>query len=85
MPVKITVCVGSSCHVRGSRAMLKRFTEVIKAERLEDEVVLLGSFCMERCGETMNWKFNEEDISSENLEDAEKTLRNKLVETVKGS
>ena len=60
--------------------MLKRFTEVIKAERLEDEVVLLGSFCMERCGETMNWKFNDEDISSENLEDAEKTLRNKLVE-----
>lgn len=85
MPVKITVCVGSSCHVRGSRTVLKRFAEVIRAEHLEDEVVLLGSFCMERCGETMNWKFNEEDISSENLEDAEKTLRNKLAETVKGS
>jgi NADH:ubiquinone oxidoreductase subunit E len=80
MPVNVTVCVGSSCHVRGSRAVLKRFAEVIKAEHLENEVVLLGSFCMERCGETMNWRFNEEDISSENLEDAEKTLRNKLVE-----
>lgn len=85
MPVNVTVCVGSSCHVRGSRAVLKRFAEVIKAEHLEEEVVLLGSFCMERCGETMNWKFNEEDISSKNLEDAEKTLRNKLVETVKRS
>jgi len=83
MPVKITVCVGSSCHVRGSRAVLKRFAEIIRREQLEDEVLLVGSFCMERCGETMSWKFNEEDISSRSVEDAEKTLREKLVQAVK--
>jgi len=89
--VKVTVCVGSSCHVRGSRAVLKRFAEIIKTEQLEDkvqlqdEVELLGSFCMERCGETMSWKFNDDEITSLNVEDAEATLREKLSETLKES
>ncbi|NQU23725.1 MAG: NAD(P)H-dependent oxidoreductase subunit E [Candidatus Nealsonbacteria bacterium] len=91
MSVKVTVCVGSSCHVRGSRAVLKRFAEIIKTEQLEDkvqlqdEVELLGSFCMERCGETMSWKFNDDEITSLNVEDAEATLREKLSETLKES
>ena len=80
MPVKITVCAGSSCHVRGSRAVLKRFAEIIKTEKLDDKVALVGSFCMERCGESMNWKFNDEDISSGSADEAEKTLRSKLAE-----
>ena len=83
MPIKVTVCVGSSCHVRGSRAVLKRFAEIIKAERLEEEVALLGSFCMEQCGECMNWNFNDEDISSTTVEEAEETLRSKLTEVIK--
>lgn len=78
MPVKVTVCVGSSCHIRGSRAVLKRFAEIIRAGNLQDQVILLGSFCMERCGEGMNWKFNDEEITSSNLEEAEKTFRGKL-------
>lgn len=80
MPVKVTVCVGSSCHIRGSRSVLKRFAEIIRGEGLEHEVALVGSFCMERCGECMNWKFDDEDISSTSLEEAEKTLRSKLAE-----
>ena len=63
--------------------MQKRFAEIIKAEDLDDEVALLGSFCMERCGESMNWKFNEEDISSTSLEEAEETLRSRLRKAVK--
>ena len=78
MAIKVTVCVGSSCHVRGSRAVLKRFAEIIEAEQLGHEVALVGSFCMERCGEGMNWKFNDEDITSANVERAEQTLRAKL-------
>jgi NADH-quinone oxidoreductase subunit G len=78
--VKVTVCAGSSCHVRGSRAVLKRFAEIIKTENLEDKVALLGSFCMERCGEGMNWRFNDEDITSVTVEEAERTLREKLAE-----
>ena len=78
MAIKVTVCVGSSCHIRGSRAVLKRFAEIIRAENLGDEVALVGSFCMELCGEGMNWKFNDEAVTSANVEEAEQTLRAKL-------
>jgi NADH:ubiquinone oxidoreductase subunit E len=76
----VTVCAGSSCHVRGSRAVLKRFAEIIKTEELEDRVALVGCFCMERCGEGMNWKFNDEEIFSGSVEEAEETFRSKLAE-----
>lgn len=78
MPTKVTVCVGSSCHIHGSRSVLKRFAEIIRAEGLEEEVVLLGSFCMERCGETTNWRFGEEDVASPGLAEAEEALRVRL-------
>jgi NADH:ubiquinone oxidoreductase subunit E len=78
VPVTVTVCVGSSCHIRGSRAVLKRFAEILKAENLKDEVLLIGSFCMERCGEHMNWKFDDEGISSPTVEHAEQMLRSRL-------
>ena len=80
--VKVTICVGSSCHIRGSRAVIRRFAEIIKEEHLGDEVALMGSFCMERCGETMNWRFDDEDISSNTVEEAEETLRSRLAKAI---
>jgi len=81
--LKVTVCVGSSCHVRGSRAVLNRFAQIVEAERLPDDVALLGSFCMERCGETMNWRLDGQELSSKTVEEAEQTLRDTLNEVFK--
>ena len=80
MPTRVTVCVGSSCHVRGSREVLKRFAELIKQNGLEDEVVLSGSFCMDRCGEGMNWRIGDEDMSSANVAEAEAAFRHRLID-----
>jgi len=82
VPVTVTVCVGSSCHIRGSRAVLKRFAEIIKTEGLDSQVALAGSFCMERCGEHINWMFGDEEISSVSVEQAEQTFRDKLKEVM---
>ena len=83
MAINVTVCVGSSCHVRGSRDVLKRFAKIIKEENREKDVVLLGSFCRERCGEGTNWQFDDEEISSSSVEEAEQTLRARLSEVEK--
>ena len=48
----VTVCVGSSCHIKGARKVIDCFNELLKRHGLENEVELRGSFCMERCGET---------------------------------
>ncbi len=45
----VSICIGSSCHLKGSEKLVELFQEKIKDEHLEDDVVLSGSFCLGRC------------------------------------
>ena len=47
--MKITVCIGSSCHLKGSEQIVALLQEALKNYHLEDEVVLTGSFCIGQC------------------------------------
>ncbi len=47
--MKITVCIGSSCHVRGSRQVVEQLQELVKNNNLSDKVELAGTFCMGKC------------------------------------
>lgn len=49
--LKVTVCIGSSCHIKGSRQVVEDFQRLIAAENLEDKIELDGTFCMGRCQE----------------------------------
>jgi NADH:ubiquinone oxidoreductase subunit E len=75
----VTVCVGSSCHIKGARQVIERFGELTKAHRLEDRIELKGSFCMERCGEGLNWQIGEEPITSASVEEAVETFLRRFV------
>ena len=43
----IYICIGSSCHLKGSRSVIEKMEERIRREHLEDRVNIRGSFCME--------------------------------------
>ncbi len=45
----VQVCVGSSCHLKGSADIVELFEKAVKDHNLEDEVVLSGSFCIGKC------------------------------------
>jgi len=77
--VTITVCVGSSCHVRGARKIIRRYTELIEKRHLKDLVVLKGSFCMDRCTEGVNLEINGEPASAQTLEGAERIFEEKVM------
>ena len=47
--MKICVCIGSSCHIKGSRQVVKQLQELINANNLGDKVELSGTFCIGRC------------------------------------
>lgn len=47
--MKITVCIGSSCHIKGSRQVVEQLQELIRTENLSDRVELAGTFCMGQC------------------------------------
>jgi NADH:ubiquinone oxidoreductase subunit E len=45
----VQVCVGSSCHLKGSEAIVSLLESAIAENHIEDEVVLTGSFCIGKC------------------------------------
>ena len=47
--MKITVCIGSSCHIKGSRQVVEQLQYFINENNLGDEVELGGTFCMGKC------------------------------------
>ena len=47
--MKITVCIGSSCHIKGSRQVVKALQQLIADNDLGDKVELGGTFCMSNC------------------------------------
>ena len=47
--MKITVCIGSSCHIKGSRRVVEQLQNLIKQNNLEDKVELCGTFCLGKC------------------------------------
>ena len=49
--LKVTVCIGSSCHVKGSRQVVEELQYLVGENGLKDKVELGGTFCMGRCQE----------------------------------
>ena len=47
--MRITVCIGSSCHVKGSRQVVKMLQQLIAEHNIGDKVDLSGTFCLSNC------------------------------------
>ena len=47
--MKVTVCIGSSCHIKGSRRVVEQLQYLIAENHLGDKVDLGGTFCMGKC------------------------------------
>ncbi len=47
--MKITVCIGSSCHIKGSRQVVEQLQYLIAENNLKDKIELGGTFCMGKC------------------------------------
>lgn len=56
---EIKICIGSACHVRGSYDVVEKFKEIVAARGLEDEVELVGSFCMDTCSDGVAVKYGD--------------------------
>ena len=61
--VKIKVCIGSSCHIKGSRQVVEELQHLIAANNVKDVVELGGTFCMGRCQDGVCVTLNDEFFS----------------------
>lgn len=48
--LSLSVCVGSSCHLKGSYDVIEGFREAISSRGLEDKIELKAAFCLGKCG-----------------------------------
>ncbi|MGI6150561.1 MAG: (2Fe-2S) ferredoxin domain-containing protein [Christensenellales bacterium] len=61
--MKITICIGSSCHLKGSRQIVESLQELVEQNGLNDRIQLSGTFCMGRCMEGVCVQLDEEFFS----------------------
>ena len=47
--VELSVCIGSSCHLKGSYNVIQTFQHLIEENALHDKVDFKATFCMKRC------------------------------------
>ena len=59
----ITICIGSSCHLKGSRTIIQKLEELITERQLNDKIELNGSFCMGECSNGVCVNINDELFS----------------------
>lgn len=81
--VTVTLCVGSSCYVRGSNKVADAFESLIEKEGLQDEIEMMGAFCMERCSMGVSIRVDDQIYSSVRPEDAETFFYDEIMPRVK--
>ncbi len=59
----VTICVGSSCHLKGSREIITRLETLITEHKLKNKVELNGAFCMGQCVKGVCVKLDDELFS----------------------
>ena len=57
--MKLTVCIGSSCHLKGSRQIVEQLQKLIAENNIEEKVELVGTFCLGSCQTGVSVKVDE--------------------------
>ena len=47
--MKVTICIGSACHLKGSREIIKQLQALVAEHGIGDKVDLNGAFCTGNC------------------------------------
>ena len=86
--VIVQVCVGSSCHLKGSPEIVELLQKAVEEHHLEDEVTLAGSFCIGKCNRVgVTIQVNDDihvGITKENFKEFSISLRTELSENQRG-
>jgi NADH:ubiquinone oxidoreductase subunit E len=77
--LQVFICVGSSCHLKGSYQIIKSFEELIKEKKLDDQVELKASFCLGHCTKGVSVKVEDEFIEGLNITNVKEMFEKYIV------
>ena len=61
--MKVQVCIGSSCHKRGSDEVMKRLKELVAENNLQDKVTVCSAFCLKHCEDGVSVAIDDDVIT----------------------
>lgn len=61
--MEVRVCIGSSCHLRGSYDIINLMKSRVDENGLNDKVNIAAAFCLGKCGEGVSIKVDDTVIS----------------------
>lgn len=76
----ISVCVGSSCHLKGSYDIIRVFEKIIKDNNLEKEIELKAEFCCNNCRNPVSVRVDDNKVYSIDKDGAETFFRETVLE-----
>ena len=79
--VNVSVCIGSSCHIKGSRKVLNRLQCLIEQNGFSEKIDFRGAFCMGLCKPGVSVSVNDEvfSVDPETVDDFfEKEIKSKI-------
>ena len=80
----IQICVGSSCHLKGSYEIVELLQKAVEEYHLEDQVTLAGSFCLGKCSRVgVTVQVDEEVYAGVTKEDFKEFLRENVLKKLK--
>lgn len=62
--MKISVCIGSACHIKGSYNVLNSFQQLREEYGLADNVEVNAVFCLGHCTEAVSVQLDDGEIQS---------------------
>lgn len=76
----VQVCVGSSCHLKGSQEIVELLKKNLETFHLEDDVILMGAFCIGQCShEGVTVQVDDEIVCGVNRENFSDFFRRKVL------
>jgi len=75
----IFVCIGSSCHLKGSYDVVQALQELIEISKLESSVSIKASFCLGECTKGVSVKINDGPIIGVNRDNVTEFFDNYII------
>ena len=64
----VSVCVGSSCHLKGSYNIINLLKDAVSKNGLEEKVEVKAAFCLGKCQNGVSMKVDDEIVTGVNTE-----------------
>ncbi|MCK9191700.1 MAG: (2Fe-2S) ferredoxin domain-containing protein [Sphaerochaetaceae bacterium] len=80
----IEICLGSSCHVKGSKKIFALVEKAIKENKLEKKVKIAGTLCLGHCdSDGVNMRIDDEIVLGITEKNFDEMFKTRVLDVIK--